>query len=67
MSGVRKTFFLYEVTIAACLISLTLTDIFTKREKSGILFQFYFFFYLKGGNLEAASTACISDFFDKNA
>ena len=50
-------------------ISLISTDIFTKREKSAILFHFCFFFYLKGSNLEAASLACtpISNFIDKNA
>ena len=46
--GGKKKFFLYDVTIAACIampeISLNLTDIFTKREKSGVLFHFCFCF-----------------------
>ena len=65
MSRVRKTFFLvYDVTIYGTLqISLISTDILTKREKAlPILFHFSFFFYMKGGNLKAASLACISNF-----
>ena len=58
MSVVKKLF-LYEVTIVACLKSLISTDIFTKREKSTVLFHLSFFFDLKGDNLEAASLACI--------
>ena len=67
MLGVRKNFFLvYDFTICGMpQISLISTDIFTKNEKSTILFHFCFY-YLKGGNLEAASLAYIRDFIDKN-
>ena len=64
----RKTFFLYEVTIAACLKSLSFQQIFSPKEKKAIYcFTFVSFFYLKRGNLEAASLACITDFVDKIA
>ena len=48
-------------------ISLISTDISTKSQKSALLFHFCFFFFLKGGNLDAASKACISNFVDNNA
>ena len=48
-------------------ISLISTDIFTKKEKTAILFYFCFFFYLKRDNLEAVSLACINNFVNKNA
>ena len=47
-------------------ISVVSTEILIKREKSAILFHLSFF-YVKGGNLEAAFLACIKDFVDKNA
>ena len=67
MSGIRNFFSLQRQNCGMPQISLILTDIFTKREKSVILFYFCFFFYPKRGNLEAASLTCISDFVDKNA
>ena len=66
MSGVRKIFYLYNVTIATCLKSLISMDIFTKKEKSAILFHF-FFFIRREANLEAASLVYINDFVDMNA
>ena len=58
MSKVSKTFFLYELTIAACLKSLT-SQIFSPKEKKALCFNL-FFFYLKRGNLKAASLAYIN-------
>ena len=69
MSEVRK-FFLESLRCHNCdmpQISLISTDILTKREKSAILFRFCFFYYLKGGNLEAALLVSTSNFVDKNA
>ena len=66
MSGVRKTFFSLKVTIAACLKCLSFQQVFSPKEKkSALLYHFCFFLYLKGGNLEGASLACISNFVDK--
>ena len=65
MSEVRKNFFLYDVTIAACLKNLSHFNRYfrQKRKKPDIVSPL---FYLKGGNLKAASLACISNFVDKN-
>ena len=62
MSGVIKSFFLaYDVTIAACLKSLSFQQIFLPKQKKPLYCFTFFFFYPKGGNFEAASLACISD------
>ena len=64
MSGIRKSFFFYKVTIAACLKSLSFQQIFSPKKMRCIVF-FCFFCYLKGGN-KAASIACTRDFVDKD-
>ena len=66
--GSKKVFF-FSVQRRNCgmsHISLISTDISTKSQKSALLLHFSFFFYMKGGNLDAASKACISNFVDKN-
>ena len=68
MSGGRKSFFVvYDVTIAACCESLSFQQIFSPKEKKCYIVSLFFLFYLKKGNLIAASLACIGDFVDKNA
>ena len=67
MSGLRKSFTVQSHNCGMPQISLISTNICNNKQKSAILFYFCFFFYLKGGNLEAASLACIRDFVDKNA
>ena len=58
----KKVFFLYEVAIAARLKSLSFQQKFLPNEKKALYCFTLVFFYLKGGNLESASLACISDF-----
>ena len=67
MSAVRKSFFssVQRHNCGMSQISLILTDIFIKSQKSVMLFHFSFFFYMKGGNLDAASLACMNYFVDK--
>ena len=67
MSIIKKTFFLYEVIITACLKSLLFQQIFSPKQKKVLYcLTFCFFFYLKRGNFEAASPACITDFVNKS-
>ena len=65
MAGIRKKFFSTKSRLRYAASLSHLKKYFYQKKKSATFVLLLFLFYLKGGNLDAASLACISDFVDK--